>query len=110
MPNTKEIHLIVNRANGLPKPLGVASGIWQTGDWVCSKDRAEALIGGTVLLFEEQTGPSFHGGEILGYEVVPENAPTAGLVRFNYRVMPDGGKGRRSGRDGWGNERKFVGF
>lgn len=85
--------------------LDAAAHEWESGFWYVSKETAERLVGGTILLHEAQDKPSRFGGEILGYRVV-EDGPDTGKVAFRFRASKDA-VGRRSGPGGWGMEKRI---
>lgn len=99
------IHL-VERLNNVRK-LSADPPVWESGYWVVSEESAERLVGGDLYLHSGQQTPSHIGGTILGYRVHRDGTETDGRVVF--RIAPSSAhKGVSTGREGWGNEKKFV--
>ncbi len=99
-----KIHLIERLA--LVHQLHNAAGEWESGHWVVSAESADKLIGGDLYLHTAQDEPSHFGGRITGWRPMPEDSEHAGRIAF--QIIPSlAHKGVRTGRDGWGNEKKF---
>lgn len=99
------IHL-VERLNNVHK-LSADPPVWESGYWVISKEAAERLVGGDLFLHSGQLEASHFGGKILSYRVHRDGTETDGRVVFRIAPSP-AHKGVLTGRDGWGNEKKFV--
>lgn len=99
------IHLI-ERLNNVHK-LVDAPPFWESGYWSIPVETAERLIGGDLYLHSGQLEPSHFGGKIAGYRVHQDGTETDGRIVF--RITPSlAYKGVKTGRSGWGNEKKFV--
>jgi hypothetical protein len=79
---------------------------WESGYWVVSEDAAQKLIGGDIYLHEGQNDPSHFGGRLLGYRV-HRGGELDGRVIFLFNASVKH-KGIRTGKGGWGNEKKIV--
>lgn len=79
---------------------------WESGYWAISEDTAQKLIGGDLYLHRAQNEESYFGGEILSYHV-HASGPEAGRIVFRIQFDPKY-KGVKTGREGWGNEKKYV--
>jgi hypothetical protein len=101
-----KLHLIEKLRN--MRPLQQGSSTFESGDWTIAEERAKTLIGGTVYFHETQTGPSYYGGKITGYRVIPVGTPNAGKIIIIF-VRDEAAIGIRTGKDGWGNEQKSEG-
>ncbi len=100
------IHFIerVQNMSSIDKP----NNIWESGDWVVAQPTAQELIGGNIYFHSTQDGPSYFGGEITGFRVIPDDAENAaGRIVFIFKPTI-AHKNIRAGRDGWGMEKKIV--
>lgn len=90
------------------KPLVTGNGQWESGNWDVSVAKAQALLGGRIYFHEKQAEPSYFGGVINSYEVLPDDHPeTPGRIVF--RFTPDQqGRGFLAGSSGWRNEQKTI--
>ena len=79
--------------------------LYESGWWAVSEQTAQELIGGRLHLHKAQDKPSFFGGTILSYRVETEG-DWPGRVLFTF-IADLAGKGVRTGKDGWGMERKI---
>ena len=98
------IHLIERKNNVHPVPN--SPGDWDCGYWVVGEDAAQRLVGGALYLHSGQNEESHFGGTILSYRIQRGGAEDGRLV-FRFRATA-GHKGVQPGREGWGNEKKFV--
>jgi hypothetical protein len=99
------IHL-VERLNNVRK-VSAEPPIWESGYWVVSEETAERLVGGDLYLHTGQLDASHFGGKILGYRVHKDGTEIDG--RLVFRIVPTAAhKGVSTGREGWGNEKKYV--
>lgn len=101
------IHLIRNDPK-LPqiKPVKPGSDLFQSGYWVISEAKAEALKGGKVFFHEKKAEPSFFGGEITEFKKVTEGEYKGRIV---FIFKPDRAcKGIKTQRDGWSQEMKLL--
>ena len=95
----------VERMNNVTKVQGTTDE-WESGHWVVGEETARSLIGGDLYLHSGQNEPSHFGGKILSYRV-----HNGGDVdgRFVFRIRATlAHKGVRTGREGWGNEKRLV--
>jgi len=98
------IHL-VERLNHVRR-IHDAPDEWESGYWVVGEDSAQRLVGGDLYLHPGQNEPSHFGGKIISYRVHRGGAEDGRIVfRFQATVVH---RGVRTGRDGWGNEKKYV--
>ena len=99
-----DIHLVERLGN--LRLINKEAGVWESGYWVVSEETAEKLVGGNIYLHSGQTKPSHFGGRILTYRV-HQGGELDGRIVFLFRpeVLH---KGVRTGREGWGNEKKIV--
>ena len=81
---------------------------WESGNWAIKPEKAEALVGKRIYFHEKQIEPSYSGGTIKGFTVLPQDhAKYPGRIVFTY--VPDGeGIGYLAGAEGWRNERKTI--
>jgi hypothetical protein len=98
-----KIHLIEKRRQMRPQEPG--SSIWLSGDWTVSEEKAQRLIGGTIHFHEKQNDPSYFGGIVKDFQVLPSGSPNAGKVVFIFE-RTENAIGVRTTKDGWGNEQK----
>ena len=82
------IHLIRNDPK-LPqiKPVEPGSDVFQSGYWVISDSKAEALKGGKIFFHVKKAEPSFFGGEITGFQKVAAGE-YAGRIIFIFKPDP----------------------
>ena len=101
------IHLIRNDPK-LPqiKPVEPGSDLFQSGYWLVSEAKAEALKSGKIFFHEKQSEPSFFGGEITGIQRVTAGE-YAGRIIFIFKPDP-ACKGVKTPREGWAQEMKIV--
>ena len=100
-----QIHLI-ERARK-QKLLDRSSQSYESGNWVVSQSTAESLVGGRIYFHEAQAGPSYFGGVITGFRVLPNPDVDAERIVFAFTADRDG-IGVLAGTDGWGNEKKII--
>jgi hypothetical protein len=79
---------------------------WESGYWVVGEETAQRLIGGDIYLHDGQNEASHFGGTILGYRI-HHGGEVDGRVVFRFRARVSH-KGVKTGREGWGNEKKIV--
>jgi hypothetical protein len=99
------LHLVA-RLNNVRK-VSTDPLVWESGYWVVAEETAERLIGGDLYLHTGQLDASHFGGTILGYRVHRDGTEIDGRLVFRIAPTP-GHKGVSTGREGWGNEKKFV--
>ena len=80
--------------------------LWESGNWVLSKEVAEASVGGDIYFHTEQVKPSYFGGEITEVRRL-EEGPDAGRYVFTFK-MTIAHKGVKTEKQGWGMEKKIV--
>lgn len=100
------IHLIerVKHMHSIDK----LNNIWESGDWVIAKQTAQELIGGNIYFQSAQDAPSYFGGEITNFRVIPDDAAESpGRIVFMFKPSIKH-KNIRSGITGWGNEKNIV--
>jgi hypothetical protein len=99
------VHL-VERLNNVRK-VSTDPPVWESGYWIVSEETAARLVGGDLYLHTGQLEASHFGGTILGYRVHKGGTETDG--RLVFRIAPTAAhKGVSTGREGWGNEKKYV--
>lgn len=104
-----EIHVIENKHDPATRvPDG--SGDYESGSWTVAVSKAERLVaeGGSFYLHSAKTEPSHWGGTAVGFRVQGPG-PIEGKVVFRFRPRADH-KDRVTPLEGWGRERKYVGF
>lgn len=85
-----------------------SNNIWESGNWVIAVPTAQELVGGNIYFHSAQDGPSYFGGEIIGFRVIPEDAKdNPGRIIFSFKPSIEH-KNVRAGADGWGMEKKIV--
>ncbi|NML42501.1 hypothetical protein HHL11_01990 [Ramlibacter sp. G-1-2-2] len=105
--NNLQIHFVEKNRSMKPVQPG-NNTLWESGDWIVSETRAKALVGGRIHFHEKRGEPSYFGGTIQDYRVLPEEHPNAGKVVFTF-LRAQESIGVSAGRDGWRNEQKMVG-
>jgi hypothetical protein len=97
---------LIERLNNVRR-LPEAPGEWESGYWVIADATAQRLIGADLFLHSGQTDPSHFGGKIVGYRTQRDTSDVDGRIIF--RIVPTlEHKGVVTGREGWGNEKKYV--
>lgn len=89
------------------KLLDQATHRYESGNWHVAEDKAKNLIGGRIYFHQSQSDPSYFGGTITAYRVLPHPDPAAGRVVFEF-IADQQGKGVRAGTSGWSNEQKTI--
>lgn len=81
--------------------------VWESGNWVVAREKAASLAsnGSRIYFHEAQALPSYFGGEIIGFRVLPPGHIQEGRIVFLFQE-DQGGQGVSAGRDGWRNEQK----
>lgn len=102
----KEIHLIQKDPALRPWPKQKGSHEYESGFWDISPERARQAKEAEIYFHDKQAGPSFFGGRITDFRVKADN-PWAGRIIFSFEASRDF-KGKKTGRDGWSMEMKFV--
>lgn len=89
-------------------PIVRGSNDWESGNWDVSQEKAQLLIGKRIYFHEKQADPSYFGGVISGFRVLPADHPeTPGRIVFAF-TRDNEGKGFRAGSAGWRNEQKTI--
>jgi hypothetical protein len=90
------------------RPVAPGSAEYQSGNWDVAEAKAAALVGSLIYFHETQSGPSYYGGRITGYRVLPPDHPeTPGRIVFTF--TPElACRGFLAGRSGWRNEQKTI--
>lgn len=98
----------VERLNNV-RPLAGTDGEWESGYWVIAVDTAQRLVGGDLYLHSGQNDASHFGGSILSFRVHrdPSAPEIDGRIVFRIKPTPEH-KRVKTGREGWGNEKKLV--
>jgi len=100
------IHLIQKDSKLTPTPVDGSTGLYKSGFWKVSPQKAESLLGGKIYFHEKRATPSFFGGTIVDF-YIQESDPWKDRIVF--RFQPDRTcKGVKSGSDGWSMEKKYV--
>jgi hypothetical protein len=79
---------------------------YECGYWVVAEETARKLVGGDLYLHDGQNQPSRFGGKILNFHVHPSGSE-AGRIVFRIQATLEH-RGVKTGREGWGNEKKIV--
>ncbi len=90
------------------RPIVRGGNDWESGNWHVSQEKAQSLVGKRIYFHEKQAEPSYFGGLITGFHVLPADHPeNPGRIVFVF-TRDDEGKGFRAGSTGWGNEQKTI--
>lgn len=90
------------------RPVTKGSSEWVSGNWDVSEGKAAALVGKRIYFHEKQAEPSYFGGVITSYGVLPPDHPeTPGRIVFTF-TRDDDGKNFVAGPTGWRNEQKTI--
>jgi hypothetical protein len=82
--------------------------LYECGNWKVSQHKAAQLVGDRIYFCDKQASPSFFGGVIQGYRVLPDDHPDApGRIVFSF-IADEEGRGFSCGVEGWGNEQKTI--
>lgn len=101
-----KIHLIERVTN--VKLLSKERNEWASYSWAIAENTAKELVGGDIYLHKAQDKPSHFGGKILSYNVLgDEHGKDAGRIVFNFQATLDH-KDVRTGKEGWGMEKKII--
>lgn len=81
---------------------------YDCGYWVVAVSTAERLVSERrdLYLHDAQNEPSRFGGKIVGFRV-HQGGLEDGRIVFRIQATPEH-RGFRTGREGWGNEKKIV--
>lgn len=99
------IHLVERIGN--VRPILTNPPVWESGFWVIAEATAERLLGADLYLHSGQLEASHFGGKILSYHVHRDGSDVDGRIVFRIAPTIDH-KGIKTGREGWGNEKKIV--
>ncbi|MEO8005430.1 MAG: hypothetical protein ABI771_11030 [Betaproteobacteria bacterium] len=89
-------------------PLVRGGNEWESGNWDIAEKKAEALVGSRIYFHQKQAEPSYFGGTITAYRVLPVDHPqTPGRIVFTF-VRDAQGRGFTAGSTGWRNEQKTI--
>ena len=90
------------------RPLQPGGSEWESGNWDVAPAKAEALVGKRIYFHEEQAEPSYFGGVITKFRVLPANHPeTPRRIVFTF-TRDAQGIGFNAGRSGWRNEQRTI--
>ena len=101
----RQIHFIERNRDF--KRLDRSSHSYESGDWVVSHVKAQSLVGCRIFFHEAHASPSYFGGVITGFRVLPPSDPLAGRVVFIF-TADQNGKGVSAGASDWRNEQKTI--
>lgn len=89
-----DLHLIhKNQPDGPQGPLepvDAATDFWRSGYWKLGRDTVDQCIGGNIFFHDQQSAPSYLGGEITGAEFVDYNGGTRALITFRRLASHEG--------------------
>lgn len=90
------------------RPLVLGGAEYVSGNWDVAEAKAASLVGARIYFHETQAGPSYYGGEITAYRVLPpDHRQAPGRIVFTF--IPDPAcQGFRAGSIGWRNEQKTL--
>lgn len=84
------------------------SNEWESGNWRVALKKAKSLIGKRIYFHKKQIEPSYSGGIIKAFQVLPKDHPeTPGRIVFTF-IQDDEGIGYLAGAEGWGVEQKTI--
>lgn len=90
------------------KPVEKGSDEWQSGDWDVAPAKAQSLIGKRIYFHEKQSDPSYFGGIITGFHILPTKLPeTRARIVFTF-IRDKDGQGFSAGSGGWRQEQKTI--
>src|ERR1051325_2197018 len=95
------IHLIKKSDPALPAvdPVPGETGVFSSGYWTLSEEKARLLVGGQIYFHERQSERSYFGGQIL--EAFPvADGEKQGKIIFKFKSTKDC-RGVLTSRDGW---------
>jgi hypothetical protein len=101
----QQIHFIERAKNY--KLLDRVSHSYESGNWDVAHSKAQSLIGCQIYFHDAQASPSYFGGLITGFRVLPPSDSQAGRVVFIFTAN-NNCKGVRAGTNGWRNEQKTI--
>lgn len=81
---------------------------YESGYWTLSAERAAGLLGAMAYFHETKTTPSYFGGKILDFSVIPAGRRNAGKVVFVFERMQES-IGVQTSADQWKLNLKLVG-
>jgi hypothetical protein len=90
------------------RPVSKGSNEWESGNWDVSQAKAASLVGKRIYFHEKQAEPSYFGGVIVSFQVLPANhSESPGRIVFTF-TRDEHGMNFIAGPDGWGNEQKTI--
>ena len=90
------------------RPVVRGTDAWESGDWDVDEPKAAALVGKRIYFHDKQADPSYFGGTITGYHVLPPDRPdTPGRIVFQF-TREEAAKGFVAGKGGWRFEQKTI--
>ena len=98
-----QIHFIEKLKN--QKLLDRTSHSYESGNWDVAYSKAQSLVGSRIYFHEAQASPSYFGGVITGFRILPQPDLSAGRVVFLFTADQQG-RGVLAGMAGWRNEQK----
>ena len=104
-----KIHLIEKLANF--HTIDKESRVYETFCWAVTEANAAKLVGGQIYFHKAQDKPSYYGGTIISYRVLPDDAngpyEIPGRIVFKFKASLDC-KDIKAGKDKWIMEKKIV--
>lgn len=89
------------------RPVERGGTTYESGDWTITPERAARLKGAMAYFHETKTTPSYFGGKILDFRVIPAGKRNAGKVVFVFERMQES-IGVTTGRDQWKLDQKLA--
>lgn len=90
------------------RPLVPGGTAYESGNWDVAEAKAASLVGKRIYFHETQAGPSYYGGEITGFRVLPpDHHETPGRIVFTF-IRDPACQGFLAGASGWRNEQKTI--
>jgi len=105
-PKSKRIHLIETDYRNYLCRLNPDSQVWESGFWSLPEDKAQKLIGGSILFHRSKITPSFCGGLILDCRT-RERGEWKGQVIFKFEYLDNQRHVWTDGK-GWRQDMKIV--
>lgn len=88
-------------------PLERGGTTYESGAWIISAERAARLRGAMAHFHESKTTPSYFGGKIVDFRVIPAGRRNAGKVVFVFERMQES-IGVMTSSDQWKLNQKLV--